>query len=148
MAKILVLHGPNLNLLEKRSQEHYGGEGLEEIDRELEKLAAELGLELRIRQSNHEGEMVGLIHDNIDWADGILINPGALTHYSYSLRDALELSGLPAVEVHLSNIHARENFRNQSVTAQVCAGQISGFRGISYMLGLRALAGLVSGSGE
>jgi 3-dehydroquinate dehydratase-2 len=148
VANILVLHGPNLNLLELRSQEHYGGEGLASINRDLETLAGELGLKLRIHQSNSEGELVGTIHENIDWTQGILINPGALTHYGYSLRDALELSGLPVVEAHLSNIHSREAFRSQSVTAPVCVGQISGFHGNSYLLGLRALAELISESGE
>ncbi|MFC2075632.1 type II 3-dehydroquinate dehydratase [candidate division KSB1 bacterium] len=148
MANILVLHGPNLNLLELRSQEHYGGEGLASINRDLEDLAGELGLELRIHQSNSEGGLVDTIHENLDWAEGILINPGALTHYGYSLRDALELSSLPAVEVHLSNIHSREEFRRQSVTAPVCIGQISGFHGNSYLLGLRALAELIVESGE
>jgi len=142
--KILVLHGPNLNLLERRSREHYGGDSLAEINSKLESLAAELGVSLRISQSNSEGEIIDTIHRNVEWADGVLINPGALTHYSYSLRDALELCGLPAVEVHLSNIHAREDFRDKSVIAPVCIGQISGFKADSYILGLRALTGYLA----
>ena len=137
--KILIIHGPNLSLLGTREPGVYGSLTLEEINELLHVEAAALAMELRIIQSNHEGVIVDAIHEAAGWADGIVINPAAFTHYSYAVRDALAAVRLPCVEVHLSNVHAREDFRKVSVTAPVCRGQISGFGWRSYVLGLHAL---------
>jgi 3-dehydroquinate dehydratase-2 len=142
LKRFLVIHGPNLNLLGTREKEVYGTVTLAEIDQDLRKLAAELGVELEFLQSNHEGEIVGAIHAGMGKVQGLLINPGAYTHTSVAIRDAVAGAGLPCVEVHLSNIYAREEFRQHSFIAPVAKGQIAGFGKQSYLLGLRALSQL------
>jgi 3-dehydroquinate dehydratase-2 len=138
--KILVLHGPNLNLLGTREPQVYGRETLDEINIHLRDYAMKSKLELRIVQSNHEGTLIDELHKaKSDGFDGVLMNPGALTHYSYALRDAIAAIELPAVEVHLSNVHKREEFRHRSVLAAVCIGQVLGFGAKSYELGLEGL---------
>jgi 3-dehydroquinate dehydratase-2 len=139
MWHVQIVHGPNLNLLGQREPEVYGRLTLAEIDERLQALAQEQKVELRIVQSNHEGALVDAVHGAAGWADGLVINPGAYSHSSYALRDAISGVGLPTVEVHLSNVYAREPFRHTSVIAPVCLGQISGFGWHSYRLGLEAL---------
>ena len=137
--RILVIHGPNLNLLGQREPSVYGATALEEINKRLSEYAAAHGAELQIMQSNHEGEIIDALHRARGWADGIVINAGAYTHYSYAIRDAIAGIGIRTVEVHLSNVHAREPFRHTSVIAPVCCGQIAGFGWRSYILGISAL---------
>ncbi len=142
--KILVVHGPNLNLLGKRETEIYGTATLAEINKRLRAEAKKLDADLTIFQSNHEGEIIDRIHGAMGKHDALLINPGALTHTSLALRDAVAGCELPAVEVHLSNLYKRESFRRTSYTAPVCRGQIAGFGPESYLLGLRAALSLIA----
>jgi 3-dehydroquinate dehydratase-2 len=143
--KVLVLHGPNLNLLGTRDPALYGSRSLAEIDELLENEARTLGAELDIHQSAREGELIELLHAGVGEVSGALINPGAYAHTSRALADAIEAVGYAVVEVHLSNIHAREEWRRVSVTAERCRGLISGFGPASYLLGLRALVDIVRG---
>ena len=137
--KILVINGPNLNLLGDREKENYGEITLSKINEELSNLASELGVEIDFFQSNFEGEIVDKIQKAKDNFDGIITNPAAYTHTSIAIRDAILAIKTPAIEVHLSNIHAREEFRQKSFVAPVCIGQIAGFKKDSYTLALRAL---------
>ncbi len=137
--KILVLHGPNLNLLGTREPGVYGSLTMEDINTRLIELGKALGAEVTCQQSNHEGVLIDALHDARTWAAGVVFNPGAYTHTSVALRDAVAAIGIPVVEVHLSNVYAREEFRHKSLLSAVCKGKISGFGWMSYALGLRAL---------
>jgi 3-dehydroquinate dehydratase-2 len=139
----LVLHGPNLNLTGRREPHLYGTTTLAEIDAALHARAGQLGWALAIQQSNHEGVLVDCLHAHFGDCDGIVINPGALTHYGLALRDALAAMGVPVIEVHLSNIHAREPWRRRSVIAEIARGQIIGLGWYGYVLALEALDHLV-----
>lgn len=141
--KILVLHGPNLNLLGAREPEVYGSMTLDDVNKKLIELGRELGAEVKCLQSNHEGALIDALHDARIWAKGVVFNPGGYTHTSVVLRDAISAIQIPVVEVHLSNVYAREEFRHISMVSAVCKGKITGFGWRSYALGLRALAELL-----
>ena len=140
--KVLILHGPNLNLLGAREPEVYGSMTLDDINAKLIELGKELGAEVKCLQSNHEGVLIDALHDARTWADGVVFNPGGYTHTSVALRDAISAIQIPVVEVHLSNVYAREEFRHKSLISAVCKGKISGFGWKSYVLGLKALVEL------
>ena len=144
MKKILVMNGPNLNLLGMREPNVYGNETLQTINDELAKKAVELGVEIEFYQSNSEGALIDKIHSVITKFDGAIINAGAYTHYSYAILDAIKAVKKPFVEVHMSNIHSREEFRNRSVIAPACVGQICGFGKMSYILALMALIDVIN----
>ena len=144
---LLILHGPNLNLLGTREPGVYGSATLAEIDERLKARGAELGYEVRTLQSNHEGALIDVLHDAREWAAGVVINPGGYTHTSVALRDAIAAAGLPAVEIHLSNVQAREEFRHRSLIAPVCVGTVAGFGWRSYLLGLEGLVAKIADGG-
>jgi 3-dehydroquinate dehydratase-2 len=141
MTQLLLLHGPNLNLLGTREPEVYGSMTLDDINRLARQHAERYQVKLRAEQTNHEGALLDIIHVARNYADGIVFNPGAYTHTSVALRDAVSAVDLPVVEVHMSNIHMREEFRHKSMIAPVCIGQISGFGWRSYLLGIDAILG-------
>ena len=136
--KLLILNGPNLNLLGKREPGVYGSDTLESINASLEIYAKSRGIELRFTQSNHEGALIDALHDAQTWADGVVFNPGGYTHTSVALRDAIAAIRIPVVEVHISNVYAREEFRHTSLVSAVCRGKISGFGAKSYLLGVQS----------
>lgn len=140
---ILVINGPNLNLLGKREPRVYGNDSLQEIQTKIAALAKELGVQVEFFQSNHEGSIIDALHNAMDDMDGVVLNAGAFTHYSYAIRDAIAAIKIPVIEVHMSNIHSREEFRHTSVIAPVCRGSILGFGKNSYLLALRAVKGII-----
>ncbi len=141
--KILIIHGPNLNLLGKREPGIYGIQTMEQINERLVKAGAEEGVEVHTFQSNGEGAIIDTLHDSVNWANGVVLNAGAYTHYSIAIRDAIAAIKIPVIEVHLSNVHAREEFRHKSVIAPVCKALVVGFGWRSYLLGLQGLIGFL-----
>ena len=141
--KILLLHGPTLNLLGTREPEVYGSMTLETINEKITALGKELGAEIKCLQSNHEGALIDALHDSRTWANGVVFNPGGYTHTSVALRDAISAIVIPVIEVHLSNVYAREEFRHTSLVSAVCRGKVSGFGWRSYELGLRGLVDII-----
>ena len=138
MYSMCVLHGPNINLLGIREPDIYGQDTFDEMNRKIKERAKALDVEVRIFQSNSEGEMIDIIHESLKWAEAIIINPGAYTHYSYAIRDALSAVRLPTIEVHLTNVHSREEFRHHSVISPIASGLIIGFGTNGYLLALDA----------
>ena len=145
MAKIIVIHGPNLNLLGTRELDVYGAQTLDQLNDEIERAAKELDLEVEIHQTSHEGRIIDLLHEAIDKVDGAVINPAAYSHTSRAIADAIRAVPYPVIEVHLSNIHAREPWRHRSVTGEASAGVIAGLGAASYVAGLEAVKELVNG---
>ncbi len=144
MKKILVMLGPNLNMVGTREKNIYGEENADTINQDIKSFAENIGSECDIFQSNHEGDLIDKIHSTLGVYDGVVLNAGALTHYSYALRDAIaSVTAVPFIEVHMSNVHKREEFRHKSVISAVCAGVICGFGKDSYRLGIEALKGLI-----
>ena len=143
MKKILILHGPNINLTGTREPDQYGNTPYDQMNEEMLDFPREQGVQCQVFQSNHEGTLIDLLHSAVGTFDGVVLNAGAYTHYSYAIRDAIAAIGLPVVEVHMSNVHKREEFRHQSVISPVCAGVICGFGKDSYRLGMLALLKLL-----
>jgi len=141
--KILLLHGPNLNLLGTREPEVYGSMTHDDINKKITELGKELGVEIKCAQSNHEGVLIDALQDARTWANGVVFNPGGYTHTSVALRDAISAIVIPVIEVHLSNVYAREEFRHTSLVSAVCKGKVSGFGWHSYELGLRGLIDII-----
>jgi len=141
--KILILHGPNLNLLGTREPEVYGSATLDDVNSRMIELGKELGAEIKCLQSNHEGALIDALQDARTWAGGVVFNPGGYTHTSVALRDAISAIQIPVIEVHISNVYAREEFRHKSLVSAVCRGKVSGFGLLSYELGLRGLVDII-----
>ena len=146
--KILILHGPNLNLLGTREPEVYGSMTLDDINEKMIALGKELGVDVTCQQSNHEGALIDALHDARTWASGVVFNPGGYTHTSIALRDAISAIVIPVIEVHLSNVYAREEFRHTSFISAVCKGKVTGFGWRSYELGLRGLVDVLREAGR